>query len=224
MHSIDLMSYNLNYHAAYPELLALTKKHATDILCLQECYTNDLSDDLAGLTLASKTTTGELGLAIYYNNDRFSVKTSTSIPICLSVYERIHTEDRERLLIVELFDHINQQPFFIASFHATHLIATNHLRRKQVSEAFEILNSMHGKFPVVLTGDFNYPFFHGKLKRTALKFDYTLITTTEPTYYGRKFHGRFDMAATAQLEAKIKALPFGLSDHSPILMRLNLTR
>lgn len=220
MHSIDLLSYNLNFHVAYSELLSLTKKHSIDILCLQECFADDISDNLAGLSLAAKTTTGKLGLAIYCDSSRFKLKSSVSIPIQLSTYEKIRTHDRERLLIVELFDNSSQQSLFVASFHATHLVATNNLRRKQLSLALATLNTLHSESPVVLTGDFNYPFFHRKLKETAQKFKYHLIMTDEPTFHGRKFSGRFDMVATTHLNTYIQALPFGLSDHTPVLIHL----
>jgi len=220
MHAINLLSYNLNFHVAYPELAKLVQTHTADLICLQECYSEDLTDTIGKLTLAAKTTTGKLGLAIYCDTSRFLVIDSTSIPICPSTYERLYIQDRERLLIVELFDRVNQQPLFVASFHATHFVAPNSLRRKQLTSALEVLNSLSHEHPVVLAGDFNYPFFHSKLKRTAQKFNYTLRTTSEPTFYGRKFKGRFDMAATAHMDSSVKTLPFGLSDHAPILMRL----
>ena len=220
MHAINLLSYNLNFHAAYPELEELAQTHTAELVCLQECYSDDLTDTIAGLTLAAKTTTGKLGLAIYCDNSRFTVINSLSIPICLSVYEKLYPEERERLLVVELFDCINQQSLFVASFHATHLVASNHLRRQQLSTALKALNSLHKGSPVVLAGDFNYPFFHAKLKRTAREFNYKLLTPSDPTFNGRRFSGRFDMAATTHANTHIQTLPFGISDHAPILVHL----
>lgn len=220
MSSIDLLSYNLNFHTAYPELVGLAKTYNADILCLQECYVDDLADNIANLKLAAKTTTGKLGLAVYCNHARFKVRSSTSIPICLSVYEKLYPEERERLLIVELFDNINQQSLFVASFHATHLVASNHLRRQQLAAALKALNTLHKGSPVVLAGDFNYPFFQAKLKRTAREFNYNLLTPSDPTFNGRRFSGRFDMAATTHANTHIQTLPFGISDHAPILVHL----
>jgi endonuclease/exonuclease/phosphatase (EEP) superfamily protein YafD len=220
MHAINLLSYNLNFNAAYSELTELALTHTAELVCLQECYADTLTAMIAGLALAAKTTTGKLGLAIYCDSSRFTVIGSSSIPMCLSTYARLYTQDRERLLIAELFDNINQQSIFVASFHATHFVAPNSLRRKQLSAALAILNTLSTQHPVVLAGDFNYPFFHNKLRQTAQKFNYTLRTTPEPTFYGRKFRGRFDMAATARINSSVQALPFGLSDHAPILMRL----
>jgi len=220
MHAINLLSYNLNFNIAYPELTELAQTHTAELVCLQECYSDSLTDTIAGLALAAKTTTGKLGLAIYCDSSRFTIIGSSSIPICLSTYERLYMQDRERLLVAELFDNVNQQYLFVASFHATHFVAPNSLRRKQLSTALEILNTLSREHPVVLAGDFNYPFFHNKLKQTAQKFNYTLRTTHEPTFDGRKFRGRFDMAATTRMESSVQALPFGLSDHAPILMKL----
>lgn len=222
MYPIDLLSYNLNYHAAYPELQRPTQLHAPDILCLQECSTDNLASDLAGLTLAAKTTTGTLGLAIYCDSRRFLIQRSMSIPVLPSQFEKIRVEARERLLIVELFDVFTQQALFVASFHATHLIATNRLRRLQLTAALKVLNTLHNGSPVILAGDFNYPFFHHKLKRTAQKYNYDLLTTNNPTFYERKFSGRFDMATVSGMQTHhIRVLPFGVSDHAPILMRLS---
>jgi hypothetical protein len=86
MHAINLLSYNLNFNAAYSELTELALTHTAELVCLQECYADTLTAMIAGLALAAKTTTGKLGLAIYCDSSRFTVIGSSSIPICLSTY------------------------------------------------------------------------------------------------------------------------------------------
>lgn len=216
-----LLSYNLHFHVAYPELIGLIRAHAIDVLCLQECFAGELADKLGKLKLAAKTSTGELGLAIYYDPTRFSVRNCDSVPLPLSAYERLRAQERERLLIVELFDRRSRHSFFVASFHATHLIASNALRRQQLKLALSTLNDIHDEQPSVLVGDFNYPFFHERLKDVVQGLGYDLLIPASPTYNGRHFQGRFDMAALANTNAQMQVLPFDVSDHAPILLRVS---
>ena len=49
----------------------LPERHATDILCLQDCDRNDLPDEIAGLRLADATQGNRLGLAMYYRENTY---------------------------------------------------------------------------------------------------------------------------------------------------------
>jgi endonuclease/exonuclease/phosphatase family metal-dependent hydrolase len=115
---------------------------------------------------------------------------------------------------------VHKASLLVASFHATHLIASNALRRQQLSLALDTLNNMYDKRPTVLVGDFNYPLFHGGLKRATKRLGYDLHIPDNPTYSGRHVMGRFDMAVTVRVSAHMQVLPFGLSDHAPILLRV----
>jgi exonuclease III len=60
-----LISYNLRKHRAATELVSLVRQHDPDILCLQECDTTALPDEIDGLSLVRATSGNRLGLAMY---------------------------------------------------------------------------------------------------------------------------------------------------------------
>ena len=75
---MKVISYNLRKHSAIGELIALVERYEPDLLCLQECDTLDIPDEIGLLHLADSTTRNRLGLAIYYRKDRFTaVETRT---------------------------------------------------------------------------------------------------------------------------------------------------
>lgn len=221
--NLSLLSYNLKFHAAYAEVADLAAEYTADIVCLQECFAKELHKTLGDLRLAAKTTTGELGLALYCRSPRFSVVTSTSHPLPLSLYERVRPEVRERLLIVELQDHIAHTKILVGILHATHLVATNQLRRQQIRYALSVLNDLSQDAPVILVGDYNYPFFHRRLNRFVRKHGYQLAKGDGHTFKNDFFMGKFDFASVANVaSAQVEALPYGVSDHAPVLLRTAL--
>ena len=68
---MKVISYNLRKHRAANELAGLAERHAPDILCLQECDTNDLPETIAGLQFAHSTQGNRLGLALYYRENTY---------------------------------------------------------------------------------------------------------------------------------------------------------
>ena len=82
-----VISYNLRKHAARGELDALVETHSPNLLCLQEVDTDDLPRELGPLHLADATKLNRLGLAIFYNRDRFEALT-----------RRDHLTDERQLL------------------------------------------------------------------------------------------------------------------------------
>lgn len=221
--SLSLLSYNLKFHTAYAEVAELVTKHNPDFVCLQECFADALHDSLDELRLAAKTSTGELGLALYCRNPRFVLVKSSSYPLPLSLYERVRPEVRERLLIVELKDTATGAPVFIGILHATHLVATNQLRRRQIRYALGELNALSADAPVILVGDYNYPFFRRKLRRFVHRHGYQLAMNSGHTFKNDFFMGNFDFASVTNVEnARINALPYGASDHAPVILQFRV--
>lgn len=221
--NVSLLSYNLKFHAAYREVAALAAEYNPDLVCLQECFADQLHGQLGHLTLAAKTTTGQLGLALYCRSSRFSVISATSHPLPLSLSERIRPEARERLLVIELQDSETNSRLLIGVLHATHLVASNRLRRRQIDAAFSALNKMSQRLPIILIGDYNYPFFHRGLSRFVRRRGYQLVKSTLHTFSNFFFAGSFDFATVANITDKlVETLPYGESDHAPILLRATL--
>lgn len=217
--NLVVLSYNLRFHMAYEEAFKLAKANKADVICMQECYTDVLEKTIDGYVLAGKTR-GPLGLAIYYKKRRLALRHAKSDVLTPSFYERISGEGGERLLLAVFEDEETHKPVFVASFHATHLVASNFHRRKQLKETFEFLeqhNPAAHRAPVVIAGDYNYPWFHGRLRNLVEAHDYTLHVSKEPTLKNSVFEGRFDLISARHIKhIDLKVLDKGISDHMAI--------
>ncbi|HEY6736410.1 MAG TPA: endonuclease/exonuclease/phosphatase family protein [Candidatus Saccharimonadia bacterium] len=220
---LKILSYNLKVHEAYSELEALVAEHQPDLVCLQECYPERLAPRIGNLHLAGKTSTEKYGLAIYVRGDRFERLGSHSYGVARSVSELVRRNERDRLLVVELYDTINERTFYVASFHAIHLVATNWERRRQVRQALRILRQHCQDAPAVMAGDYNYPWFKWGLRRTVRRAGFEFLMSDKPTLKNRYFTGHFDMASTFNTHVtRVSTLKMGRSDHAPILLDVTL--
>jgi endonuclease/exonuclease/phosphatase family metal-dependent hydrolase len=223
--NLKLISYNLKYNRANTELSKLVTKYDADILCIQECHAETLPDQIGDLVLAEKTFSGRFNLAIYYKKDRFFNTDSSSHVLKHSLLEKMYMPQMERLLVTKIFDRISGREFTIGSFHATHHVATNYLRREQIRSSHKLLNKISGGSPTIMVGDYNYLLFKRGLKVCIEKTGYEMSLSDRPTYFMNKyFRARLDLATSmnAQIE-KIFALPKGkLSDHAPILVHVSV--
>lgn len=216
---LRIVSYNLREHLAIGELDDLVEAHAMDVLCLQECDSADIPDQIKGLTLAASTKTNRLGLALYYSEERFELLGTSLFSLMKSMHDRVMAPAHERLLAARLRDRTTGQELIVADFHAAPLTASNGLRRKQIGLAHEKLHELAGGVPTVMVGDFNYPWFRQGLRKHLLKTGYELSITEEPTYARSGFRGHFDFATTMGMQiASVLSLPQGKSDHRPILL------
>lgn len=218
---LNIISYNLKYHRASMELYGLAEKYNADVLCVQECYSEQLPNQIAGLKLAEKTKFNRLGLAIYYRPTRFSLIQTSSYPLKKSVYDRWFSPAEERLLVTKLFDKTTKQEILVGSFHATHIIASNYTRRQQIKTAHDTLRDLSNNSPAIMVGDYNYPLFKRGLKILIESSGYELTLSDKPTYYLTKLiraHLDLTTSLNAQIE-KVMTLPKGLSDHAPILIQ-----
>lgn len=218
-HNLVVLSYNLRFHMAYEEAFTLAEKSRADVICLQECYTDLLEKRVGNYELAGKTR-GPLGLAIYYRTSRLIIQLTKSHTLTHSFYERITGEKGERLLMAKFEDSITKRPVFIASFHATHLVASNSHRRKQLKEVFDFLeqhNPAAHRAPVIVAGDYNYPWFHARLRNLVEAHNYTLHVSKGPTLKNSVLEGRFDLISARHVgDIDLRVLDRGISDHMAI--------
>lgn len=220
---LKILSYNLKIHEAYPELTHLATTHQPDLVCLQECQPDRLAPTIGKLALAGNTQTQKYGLAIYYQRRRFRCLGVRNYVLPRSFSEWIQHNERDRLLVVELFDLINQRTYFVASFHAIHLVASNWERRRQVRQALRILRANCQDAPAVMAGDYNYPWFKWGLRRTVHRAGFEFVMSDKPTLQNRYFRGHFDLASTLNAhETRVSTLARGRSDHAPILVDVTL--
>ena len=160
-----VVSYNLREHTAKGEIRSLAEENDADVLCLQEADTKDIPDEFGEFALAASTQNNRLGLAAYYRRSRFELLGTNVYALKKSMHDRVMSPAHERLLAMHLADRQSGRDVLIGSFHAAPLTATNALRKKQVESAHRLMRSLAPGVPMLMVGDFNYPWFHGGLRR-----------------------------------------------------------
>jgi endonuclease/exonuclease/phosphatase (EEP) superfamily protein YafD len=190
------------------------------VLCLQECDTEELPANVGSLHLADSTKRNRLGLAVYYREDRFTAVETKTFSLKKSLHDRLLAPAHERLIGTRLVDRETEREAVVASFHAAPLTALNSLRRNQINAAHAELWSLGDGLPILMVGDYNYPFFTEKLGTHVRESGYDLTLSDQRTYTRYKFfRGHFDFATSVGLDiTSIETLPSGESDHMPILV------
>ncbi len=215
-----VISYNLRKHAAVGELADLVAAHEPNLVCLQEIDTSQLPAELGPLHLADATKRNRLGLAVYYNRERFESRATAAFALKKSLHDHIAAPAHERVLGTHLVDLESGRELVVASFHAAPLTALNSLRRKQIHAAHEALRGFGESLPTLMVGDFNYPVFKDFLGADVRGTGYDLTLSDERTYTRYKFfRGHFDFATSIGLDIRsVRTLPRGASDHLPIMV------
>ncbi|SEC13468.1 Uncharacterized conserved protein YafD, endonuclease/exonuclease/phosphatase (EEP) superfamily [Paramicrobacterium humi] len=217
---MKVISYNLRKNRAVGELVSLVEEYRPDAVCLQEVDTVALPQEVGSLRLADSTSRNRLGLAIYYNGDRFTAVDTQTFALKKSLHDRVLRPAHERLIGTRLTDMEEGRDVIVASFHAAPLTALNSLRRNQIRSAHEVLHMMGPGVPTLMVGDYNYPVFKNGLTQRVRGRGYELTLSDARTYTRYKFfRGHFDFATSIGLDIEhVVTLPRGLSDHMPILV------
>ncbi|HSP52486.1 MAG TPA: endonuclease/exonuclease/phosphatase family protein [Cryobacterium sp.] len=217
---MKVISYNLRKNRASGELIALSEHYDPDVICLQECDTRELPEEIGRMHLADSTVRNRLGLAIYYRKDRFTNEHTKTFALKKSLHDRVLTPAHERLIGTRLTDLVAGRELVVASFHAAPLTALNSLRRNQIRTAHEELHQLGPGLPTLMVGDYNYPIFKGRLGDQVTQSGYDLTLSDTRTYTRYKFfRGHFDLATSIGLTIDtVETLPLGTSDHLPILV------
>jgi len=220
---VRVISYNLRKHAARSELEQLVENYTPNLLCLQEVDTADLPRELGPLHLADSTRLNRLGLAIFYNRERFDALSTRAFALKRSLHDIIAKPAHERLLGTHLIDRDHDRELVVGCFHAAPLTALNSLRRTQIRAAHEALDSFGATLPTLMVGDFNYPIFKDHLSTSVQETGHEVTLSDSRTYTRYKFfRGHFDFATSIGLTIiKVTTLPQGQSDHLPILVTAN---
>lgn len=215
------ISYNLRKHAAVGELTALITDHRPNLLCLQEIDTERLPVDLGHMHLADSTKLNRLGLAIYYDHERFESLDTRAFALKKSLHDIIAKPALERLLGSHLFDRRHDRQLVVGSFHAAPLTALNSLRRTQIKAAHDALDTFGETLPTLMVGDFNYPVFQDFLNRRLQQTGHEVTLSDARTYTRYKFfRGHFDFATSIGLNIEsVTTLERGASDHLPIFVK-----
>ena len=180
-----------------------------------------MPDHIGNLVLADKTNTGTLNLAIYCREERLEIIDTSSYMLKDSVLERLYMPQMERLLVTKMRDRLSGHDLSIGSFHATHHIASNYLRRLQIRGAHSLLSELSQNSAAIMVGDYNYMMFKKSLKICLEETGYEMSLSDRPTYYMNKYlrmHFDFATSINTHIE-RVRTLPKGLSDHAPILVQ-----
>lgn len=218
--SVRIVSYNLRKNAAGNELERIAIDHDIDVMCVQECDSTTLPERLHQLTLAGNTHANRLGLAVYVRDDLYEILDTQVFALKRSLHDFFLAPAHERLLAVIVRDRDTGEQVTLGSFHAAPLTATNSLRRKQITAAHENLRQLSPGTPVIMVGDYNYPWFIQGLERHVTETGYALTRAKEPTYLRYKFfQGSFDFVTSQGFSVdQVNVLPAGASDHRAICL------
>lgn len=202
------------------ELVDLVGRFDLDVLCLQEADTLHLPAEIDNLHLADSTKRNRLGLAVYYRKDRFTAVATKAFALKKSLHDRLLAPAHERVIGTRLEDRETGQELVVASFHAAPLTALNSLRRNQIRAAHRELEGLGAGLPMLMVGDYNYPYFTDRLSEHVKNSGYDLSLSDTETYTRYKFFkGHFDFVTSVGLDIEtVATLPSGLSDHMPILV------
>lgn len=221
-----LATYNIKFHRAYSDLPDLVEQNSVDILCLQECDIKQVTDDVGKLSLATTARVGTMGLAIYCNLRKFKILSSEQVPLPSVWYEHINIQPRFRLQTIRLKDRKAKTEFVLANLHLANLLAGNYARRRQAKKLFEYINKNHSSKPAIVVGDFNYPLFAKKLVNIASSNNFQQLGTKnkQHTHNNPFVRGKFDRIFVSNeiKEKSFDVLPFAKSDHTPVVIELEI--
>lgn len=218
-------SYNLWKNNASHELEDLVSAHALDVLCLQEADSAKLPEAIGPLHRSAVTERNRLGLAIYHRADEFSVTDSSTFTLPKSFHDHLMSPGEDRLLAVKLHDTRDDSELVIASFHAAPLTTVNSARRRQIKLAHGFLAGWAPELPMIMVGDYNYPWFRQGLARRMVSTGHEITFSDSHTYRRYRYiRGHFDFVTSLKVTIdSVASLPKGASDHMPILVRASVT-
>lgn len=183
MSPITVLTYNVFFNKALPVLPDIVRKYRPDIVCLQEVSLNrreEFRGFMPGYTLGATSDSfyrvGKVyGLANLYLQDRFYQVGSQIIPLPKSYYElflSLFTRKGPRSVLGStfVFKDALKATFSVYNVHLTHYVATNAARNKQINEVFDTIERAEDE-PIIILGDFNYPFLKRGLARLIDHYD-----------------------------------------------------
>jgi endonuclease/exonuclease/phosphatase family metal-dependent hydrolase len=214
-------SYNIYKNNAAHELEQLVVDHDLDVLCLQEVDSSKLPAQLGRLHRTASTEGNRLGLAIYHRDDLFKAAETAVYALPKAFHDHLMSPGDERLLAVRLVNRATGEEIVAASFHAAPLTSANAARRRQIKAAHAFLAEWAPEVPMLMVGDYNYPLFHGGLRKQMAKTGHELKLSDARTYKRYRYiRGHFDFVTSMKMSIEsVASLPQGASDHLPILVK-----
>lgn len=224
---IRLCTYNILMGKALEQAGEIAHDNSVDVLCLQETQPGAVPEELGGLALATSCAlSSSVGLALYYSPDRLALDLTQDCALPYAWYEKYGTHSGLRLQLARFTISEGKNPFVVGNFHLANLYASNAARRKQFSSALTATDQFRADVPAVIAGDTNYPFREAGLLRLAEQSAFLEVGAHMPgkTHTSRLVDKKFDRifaTASGVTEAGYGILPFGASDHAPIIADLS---
>lgn len=217
-------SYNLWKNHASHELEELVAEHTLDVLCLQEADSAKLPLQIGELTRSAATERNRLGLAVYHRAGAYVALDTAVFTMPKSFHDHLMSPGEDRLLAVRLREHERDEEFVVASFHAAPLTTVNSARRRQIKIAHGFLAEWAPELPMIMVGDYNYPWFRRGLTKHMDRSGHEITFSDSHTYRRYRYiRGHFDFVTSLKVQIEsIASLPQGASDHMPILVRASL--
>ncbi|MBI2051374.1 endonuclease/exonuclease/phosphatase family protein [Candidatus Roizmanbacteria bacterium] len=236
----SLLTYNLLLNRATGELKEIISAHKPDLLCFQEINT-DLSNlreiENHGYRLADFSNSfmrqGRVfGVATFYNPRVFSLSQTFSFDLPNSLYQIImfilHNKKNPRTVLkTEFVAKKNGKKVTTYNIHLTPF-ATNSFRIKQIKNTLQDLH-LARKSPVVIAGDFNFPYGRKKFEEIIRVYDLKEATNNVMFTLERKVLKFFsiklklDYILYKNMSAhKNEVIHVKHSDHFPILTKFEL--
>lgn len=183
----SVMTYNLDFNSALEGSLKLIKKESPDFLCLQEINTSEKNLEKVenlGYTLIdfanSRVKWGKIfGVATFYKNPRIEPIESKGLNLPSGIFEAVEfflKGGRLQRTILTSQCKVGKETLTIVNIHLSPY-STNSLRDKQLHSTFKELR-LHEDKPVVILGDFNYPYNRSKFEEIFKKYDLSEATTS----------------------------------------------
>ncbi len=236
----SLLTYNLLYNKAASDVHVVLQRYKPDIVCFQEIVTDDTtfaSIERLGYRLADYSNFmirfGKIfGVATFYNPKVFSFHASASFNLPRAFFEMLLylfqiRVDPRIVLKTQFTSKEDKKTLCVYNIHLTPF-ATNTLRAKQINNFLPDLDTDKG-MPVVIAGDFNYPYRRKTLEALFAEYDLKEATSSVMTTFEKKIF-RFlslsyktDYILYRNLKSlSAKKLMYYFSDHFPILSKFEL--
>jgi len=169
------LTYNLHYNKASQELRSVLTENNPDLVFLQELATDEESMKVimgAGYELADFSNSfvrGKriFGVATFYKTSIFALQKTKSFNLPSSVIQIItfllkNRTNPRTVLRTDFLIKKTKTPLCTYNIHFSP-IATNSLRIKQLKNTLDDL-AVSAKSPLIIAGDFNYPYGRRKLE------------------------------------------------------------
>lgn len=190
--TLSVLTYNILYNKALVELQEIIKTYSPDIICLQEIDTNEQNlRSIEGKNYQMANFSNSFiqfdkiyGLVTYYRKETLSFVNSFDINLTRSFIETLRKllkieESIRSILKTEFIFKPNHKKITIYNIHCS-MWSTNNARNKQIVKIFADIQNGSSD-PVIVAGDFNYPY--GRKKFETLINKYGLKEATNNIYY-----------------------------------------